>query len=183
MDAASGQKAGVRRELLLMRHAKSSGGAEGLPDFDRELSSRGRRDAGRVGHWLAETDRLPDHVICSPARRAHQTAEAVLESLGLGLDDVRWAERIYEAAPADLLGVLGQTPGEVRRVLMIGHNPGFEILVERLASASVPIPRDGKFFPTASVAHLLFEGDWNTLLPGRCELTALVRPRELAPES
>ena len=63
---------------------------------------------------------------------------------------------------------------------MIGHNPGFEVLTERLSRGPTSIPVGGKFFPTATVAQLVFEGDWSTLLPGRCELAALVRPRELA---
>lgn len=162
-----------------MRHAKSSWGEPGRPDSERELSPRGRRDAPRVGRWLAESGLVPDHVVCSTARRVRETAEGVLPSLGIPLEAVRWSGRIYEASPADLLAVLAESPEEARRVLMIGHNPGLEVLAERLARGSVRIPPDGKFFPTATVAHLVFDGRWNAVLPGRCELRGIVRPRDL----
>jgi phosphohistidine phosphatase len=179
MGDGSGQAPTDRRELLLMRHAKSSWGTPGLPDAERGLTSRGRRDATRMGNWLAGSDRMPDHVVCSTALRARGTVERVVDALGIDLDDVRWEERIYEAMPADLLGVLAATPGGAQRVLLIGHNPGLEILVERLARGSVVMPPDGKFFPTAAVAHLAFEGRWDALLPGSCELVEIARPRHL----
>ena len=183
MDNDSSQVFGGRRDLLLMRHAKSSWGQPGLRDFERVLSPRGHKAAARMGRWLAKTDRVPDHVICSPARRARETVSGVLEALGCALQDVRWAERIYAASPSDLIGVLSEAPDTARRVLMIGHNPGFEILTALLAGHSASPSTSIASFSTASVAHFSFEGHWKAVPQGDCELVTLVRPKELAPDS
>jgi phosphohistidine phosphatase len=63
----------MTRRLILLRHAKSDW--PDVPDRDRPLAKRGRRDAPRIGRWLHDHGYLPDVVICSPARRTEQTWE------------------------------------------------------------------------------------------------------------
>lgn len=172
-------KVGVCRELLLMRHAKSPWGGAGLRDFERALSSRGHMDAARMGRWLASSGRVPDHVVCSPARRARETAAGVLEELGIALSDVRWVDQIYEASPSDLIGVLAETPDMAHCVLMIGHNPGFETLAGLLARGTASAPTVLPSFSPASLAQLRFEGDWGFVPEGDCELVTTMRPKDL----
>ncbi len=180
MTSESRQGAGgpAERELLLMRHAKSSWDSPTARDFDRELAPRGLRDAPRMGRWLRAEGLVPDHVVCSPARRARATTDAVVEALGLDPSVVREAPRIYEASTADLLAVLGGCPADARRVLLVGHNPGLEMLVARLGGGP-GAGGSGKRFPTAAVAHLAFTGTWSGVFPDACRLERLVRPKEL----
>ena len=63
------------RRLILLRHAKSDW--PDVPDRDRPLAKRGRRDAPKIGRWLREHGYLPDIVICSDARRTRQTWDRV----------------------------------------------------------------------------------------------------------
>ena len=167
------------RVLLLMRHANSPWGGRGVRDFERELSSRGHMDSARVGRWLANSGRVPDHVVCSPARRARETVADVLKELGSPLSDVRWAEGIYEASPSDLIDVLSQTPERAHCVLMVGHNPGMEMLAGLFARGSGFAAGVQPSFSTASVAHLTFEGDWDSVHEAGCELVTMMRPKDL----
>jgi phosphohistidine phosphatase len=169
---------GDSRELLVLRHAKASrGGHES--DFDRPLTKRGRRDAPRMARWIKARDLLPDCIVSSPARRARETAELVVEELELAKDAIRWEPRVYEASARDLMTVLLDCPAAARRVLLVGHNPGLEDLVHRLAGGSVREPEEGKFLPTGALARLRVAVPWNELRAGAAELVDLARPRFL----
>ncbi|MET7442233.1 histidine phosphatase family protein, partial [Streptomyces sp. NPDC005568] len=65
--------AGPLRRLVVLRHAKSAW-PDGVPDHERPLAPRGRRDAPAAGRSLAAADCLPDLVLCSRRRRARTAA-------------------------------------------------------------------------------------------------------------
>lgn len=137
------------RRLVVLRHAKSAW-PEGVPDYRRPLADRGRRDAPEVGRWLAGAlDRL-DLALVSPATRTRQTWDLVSAELS-ATPDVRHDEQLYgEGAPA-VLSVLGTVPDEARTVLLIGHNPDLEDVVETLTGTR-PV------FKTSSLAVLTWSG-------------------------
>lgn len=167
-------------QLLIMRHAKSDWSNDFEADFDRPLNRRGEQAAPRVGRWLQEQRLIPDHVLCSPAKRARQTAERVCGEIGFALSDIRWEPRIYEAGVDDLLMALAACPQDAQRVLLIGHNPGLEnLLVYLCAEVPVPAPADGKLMPTAAVAHVELFDAWTGLDAGSGRLLSLTRAREL----
>ena len=87
----------IDRELILLRHAKSSWGQAELADHDRPLNGRGRRQAPLVGAWLAAEDCEPDLVLCSSARRARETLEGLLGASGWQ-PPVVFEEGLYHAA-------------------------------------------------------------------------------------
>ena len=70
------------KTLLLMRHAKSSWDDPDVADHDRPLNKRGKKDAPRMGQWLAEQGLTPEVIVTSTAKRARKTAELVAESCG-----------------------------------------------------------------------------------------------------
>lgn len=70
------------RQLILIRHAHAESPAPGQADADRALSPEGQAAAEAVGRWLLEHGLAPDCVLCSPARRARETLEAVLGVIG-----------------------------------------------------------------------------------------------------
>jgi len=173
------ETAAPRRELLLLRHAKSAWDTGARSDFDRPLKKRGRRDAPRMGRWLAERGWRPDLVVSSPAERARRTTLAVLEELDLDEDAVRWEPRLYGADLAALLELLAEIPADVSRALLVGHNPGLEDLLVRLCGNSLVNPGDGKLLPTCALARLDMPPDWGGLRPGAGRVLALLRPREV----
>jgi phosphohistidine phosphatase len=168
--------AGPERELLVLRHAKAERGE--MADFDRGLTRRGRRDAQRMGRLLVEQALLPDLLVSSPARRALETADLAAEAMGLPRDRLRFEPRVYEGDGERLLAVVADCPAACRRVLLIGHNPGAEALVRRLAR-TLTEPADGKFFPTAALARLRVPSEWREVRAGTADLVAIVRPRDL----
>ncbi|HYM87286.1 MAG TPA: histidine phosphatase family protein, partial [Pseudoxanthomonas sp.] len=119
------------RELILLRHAHAEPAVEGQADMDRPLTPQGLAEAQAAGRWLAEQKLVPDRVLCSPARRARETIEAVLESLGNV--EQRLEEGIYEGT-SGTLAELADANRDAERLLVVGHNPGLERLAALMHS-------------------------------------------------
>lgn len=176
MSATPGASAPTTRRLLLLRHAKSSREHD-LPDLDRPLSPRGRRDAAATGTWLAEHVGTPDLVLCSTALRTRQTWDRVREAEPdvLGNVPVRLEAAIYEAWSDTLVDLVHGLVSEVRTAVLVGHGPGLPDLAERLNRVS----GDGPIgtFRTSAVAAFSVDGSWDELGPGTARLTAYAVPR------
>lgn len=168
----------MNRRLALLRHAKSDWDTA-VADFDRPLNKRGLKDAPHIGHWLQAHDWHPRLVLSSPAVRARQTIEAVLEQAGLQEAELQWDEGLYLASLKSLLNRIRQLPSGIDSVLLVGHNPGLEKLLEYLSRTPVPTTGSGKVFTTANLALLQLDGDWKDADRDSAELLELVRPREL----
>jgi phosphohistidine phosphatase len=139
------------RRLVLLRHAKSAW-PDGVPDSQRPLNNRGRRDARAAGQWLRDNIGGLGAVTCSPAQRTRETWALVAAEL----DDAPSAvvdDRIYAAEPEELLGVVRDLPDAAGTALLIGHNPGVVELVEMLGGQE-------REMRTASIAVLSWTGAW-----------------------
>ena len=130
--------------LLLMRHAKSDWGQPGLADHERPLNPRGERDAPRLGRWLREDGLEPAAALVSTARRARQTAEAVLAAAGAEGAPSRTTRRLYGAGPEEIFRAVreaaadGELPGAASPLLVVAHNPGMEELAARCERNAAP---------------------------------------------
>lgn len=167
--------------LHLLRHAKSSWGEPGLADHDRPLSDRGRRAAAVMAVHIRKAGIAPDLVMCSNARRTVETLAAIRHSLPRTAG-VETTPELYEADASSLLDRLRAAPATVATLMLIGHNPGLEVLAGQLAGeAGDPEARQalGRKFPTGALATLEFEGEWRDLAWGAARLTAFVAPRDL----
>lgn len=173
-----GAPAGTRR-LILLRHAKSDW-PSAVPDHDRPLAKRGRKDAPVAGRWLGRSGYVPDAVVCSTARRTRETwelAEGGLASVVPGFaPQVSYEERVYEASVLRLLMLIREFPDAYRTVLLVGHNPGMAELTAGLAEEPTE-PRLA--FPTATAAVLAVSGGWAGVAPGEAKLLAFATPEDM----
>jgi phosphohistidine phosphatase len=119
------------KTLLILRHAKSSWKKPDLPDHDRPLNKRGKKEAPMVGQYLKEKDLVPDLILSSTARRAIDTAQAVAEACGFE-GTVEYHKDLYLSEPTIYLDVLRCLPDEAQRVMVVGHNPDVEELLAML---------------------------------------------------
>lgn len=160
------------KTLLLLRHAKSSWKDSDLRDFDRPLNQRGLKAAPAIGRLIKKRKLQPDLVLSSPAERARQTTQLAIEAAGLKTE-LRYDERIYEASVARLMGVVSELDDEAGIVVLVGHNPGFEELLEVLTG-------EAHRMPTAALACLELNIEkWNKVRAGAGRLEWLVKPKEL----
>jgi phosphohistidine phosphatase len=168
-------------QLLLLRHAKSSGEDAATSDRDRPLNARGRRAAIGMRRAMREFGLIPDLILVSTAKRTLETLSA-LEPW----DDTPLIEpmdALYLADARRLLGTLREVAETVRSVLLIGHNPGLHELALSLAdprvSAMTPMRGLTEGFPTGALAEFSVTGPWSGLRDGGARLTRLLTPRML----
>lgn len=121
------------KRLTLFRHAKTERDSTTGRDFDRQLTERGERDSSRMGEEIRKQSVDFDLILSSPAVRAAQTAE--LAGLAPHFD-----ESFYNASAGQLLAIVQEAKDSVERLLMIGHNPGFERLASQLIGEEVEMP-------------------------------------------
>jgi phosphohistidine phosphatase len=172
---------GAGRRLVLLRHAKSAW--PDVPDHERPLARRGKRDAPVMGRWLRDAGHLPDQVLCSSALRARQTWQLAQAELG-GTPQVSFDHGVYQASAVPLLDLIRRTPPETRTLLVVGHDPAIPELALTLATAYDAAPpamldRMRAKFPTAAIAVFDVTGNWDQLAPGTAQLACFVTPREL----
>jgi phosphohistidine phosphatase len=171
------------KRLLLLRHGKAEGQA--ADDRKRALIPRGKADSARMGRFLRDDAYVPDTVLCSNATRARQTLDAMLPELH-ATPDVKYLTELYLAEPELILSLARKASDRIQSLLIVGHNPGLEQCA--LALAAVPLEKklrkrydvmDEKF-PTCALAVIDFEIErWRDVMPGRGELDAFVRPKDL----
>lgn len=160
------------KEVLIMRHAKSAWDMPYDTDFERPLNKRGRKAAPAMGAFLAERDLLPDLIVSSPAQRARETAELFMEAADYH-GEIEFESGIYHAYAVELMGIVQSLPDELERVMLVGHNPGFEMLVEQLCGGAVRMP-------TAAIAYIwLGVASWTGAEADVGELQWLVTPKLL----
>ena len=159
------------KTLLLLRHGKSSRKDTSTRDFDRPLSERGVSDSKLIGEFIRKKKLHSELMISSPAERARQTAELVLKA-GLQLE-LRVDERVYEASARHLFEVISQIEDTANTVLLVGHNPGFEELLQNLSG-------EERELSTATLACIeLSVEKWSRVQASVGNLKWLVAPREL----
>ena len=164
------------RQLLIMRHGKSDWEMD-IDDMQRPLKKRGVEEANNIGHWLGKQSLHPDVIISSPASRALATSQQVADIVGITA--IEQDARIYENTVTQLLAVLADISSDVKRPMIVGHNPGFEELLLHLASVDDAFYKDGKLITTGTVAVLNMPDDWQQLGRHCAQLLDLARGKDV----
>ena len=162
------------KSLLILRHAKSSWKHPELTDHDRPLNKRGKRDAPRMGEILRSEHLMPEAITSSTAARARATAEAVAKASGYN-GKIALNRSLYAAGPEAYLKVLHELSDHYKRVLVVGHNPGLEELLEMFTGET-------QIMPTCTLAHVKFSIDsWIELdYKTKGQLAGIWQPRDLS---
>ncbi|MDR2014844.1 MAG: histidine phosphatase family protein [Azoarcus sp.] len=116
-------------ELFLWRHADA---LPGMPDFTRELSPHGHKQASKVAAWLSERTPADLRLLVSPATRTRQTAAHFHDCE----NDFQLCPPLYESSsPEEILALVGW-PRTLQPTLIVGHQPLIGALAARLLAAS-----------------------------------------------
>lgn len=150
--------------LVLMRHAKSDY-PPGVPDHERPLAKRGRREAPLMAPLLeAELANTPWVLaLVSDAVRAQQTWETLSKAWDRRVR-VQTAPDIYEANAAAIAARVRQVE-TADAVIVVGHNPGLEDSVRAWIGDDAPFT-----FPTSAFAVLECDGPWRSFDRGSVRL-------------
>ena len=161
------------KKIFLMRHAKSSWKDSNIPDHDRPLKKKGEKDAKAMGKMLKSKKLSPDVILCSSAERAKQTAALFKDAISFD-EKIELDDKLYMAEISDLITAIKKAPKKAKSVMVIGHNPGLEALLQTLTGKV-------ETFPTSAIAYISVPIDeWSDLsveVDGK--LKKLWRPKDL----
>lgn len=160
------------KNLILIRHAKSSWDNPEWSDFDRPLNKRGLRDAPFMANLLFRKDIVPDIIISSTAKRALETAQFFCEVFNYSKDNLQQDLGIYERGSKYIINLLSKLDDNINTVFLIGHNPDITSLATYFS---------GEFFdnvPTCGIVGVKFNFDnWESIATKNGELLFNVFPR------
>jgi phosphohistidine phosphatase len=149
----------MSRRLIILRHAHSSRDDLDLDDHDRPLDEIGLRDSPIVAREIIQRGWKPDHIFVSSSLRTLQT----LENMGPQFSEIPKSieGELYQASLPTLLS-LADKIDEGRTEMIIGHNPGCEMLLESMTG-------NLEMLPTCSASLISMVG-------GKWILNDIIRP-------
>jgi phosphohistidine phosphatase len=128
-----------QKTLLLLRHAKSSWKKLNIIDHDRSLNKRGKKDASEMGKLIKELDILPDLIISSPAKRALDTAKLIADNCKYK-KNIEKNPLLYASTIENYIDVICMVSDHHKKILVVGHNPTIEELVNKFINRMEMIP-------------------------------------------
>jgi len=163
--------------LFLLRHAKAGWAEPGMRDFDRPLDRTGVDDAVATGLAMRDNDFRPELVICSGARRARETLDAVAANIDLGR--ILFTDGLYNTDAAGYVDIVREAP-LAETLLVVGHNPMMEDLAFALSGSGDEAARSSLAagFPTSGLAVIAFSGPLSEISPGKGHLEHFLTPHD-----
>ena len=169
------------RRLILFRHAKAEPSEPGKADRARVLTERGRKDAAKMGAYMAGHALIPDRVVISPAARTQETWKSTATAFKPAPAAMS-ANALYDATPHAIFALIKEAPSAAHSLLIIAHNPGLhEVALMLIATGDIEArARLREKLPTAGLIIIDFAfDDWSKLHPQSGRLERFVSPKWL----
>jgi phosphohistidine phosphatase len=140
------------KNLLIIRHAKSSWDSLAQRDFDRPLNDRGNRDAPMMAKRLQKREVEIDAFVSSPANRALSTATYFAEAYDRKPKHIIKVDILYHAEVEVFYKVIEELDDDYKTVAIYSHNPGITYFVNSLTNTRIDnMPTCGIFAVKAQI--------------------------------
>jgi phosphohistidine phosphatase len=159
------------KTLYLARHAKSYWKDQSIPDFDRPLNNRGKRDAPFMGEVLKDKKIKIGLIISSPAKRTRKTAIEIATKIGYLGKNILYNEELYEASSNTLLKTIKKVDEKYDSIMMFGHNPGLTLLNNHISNHYIDN------IHTCGIVALEFDNKWNEIDKNTCNFLFFEYPK------
>jgi phosphohistidine phosphatase len=146
------------KELIVVRHAKSSWDHAGSADHERPLLEKGKKRLRKIINYLKEQNVRPDFILTSSALRARETAKYIAMGLGVDRGLVKVDPALYHATAEDLLDQFDDLSDRFCTVMLVGHNPALTNFVNFFLVPSID------WLPTSGMVALQFKAErWDEI--------------------
>lgn len=162
------------KRISVLRHGKSSWDQLDLKDIDRPLLEKGKKRTQKIAKYMKENGIFPDCIISSPASRALETTNIVIEELKLSLIP-QISKKLYPGRVEDILDKISALDKSIKHVLIVGHNPVLsELINEKSDTFSL------EWLPTSAIVTLNFEiKSWDYILAEKGDCIFYGIPKKL----
>jgi phosphohistidine phosphatase len=169
------------RRLLIFRHSKAERALPGASDHERVLIDRGRKDAAKIGAYMASHGLVPDLVLFSTSARTEETWKFAAGAFK-HKPPAQAERKLYDATPRAIMDVIKLAPADAHTLMIVGHNPGLhEVALLLIASGDIDA-REAlrEKFPTSGLVIIDFAfDDWRKLHAQGGRLERFVSPKSL----
>ncbi len=149
------------KNIILVRHAKSSWSNMALADHDRPLNERGKHNAPEMGKRLNKKRIQPDLLLSSTAKRARATAKKIAKEIDYPKEKIQTTKMLFHADGGNIIEVIKSLDDSLNTVMIFGHNPGFTTCSNALTGGAI------SNIPTCGVASIeLHVQSWSETSPG-----------------
>jgi phosphohistidine phosphatase len=163
----------IMKQLLLIRHAKSSWADAGMDDFDRPLNERGKTDAPVMAQRLIKKNVKIDVFISSTAKRAQKTCVLLMKEFEMDTEQVLLKPELYLAPPEVFYKCITEAGNEYDTIAIVAHNPGITDFANSLTTAKVDD------MPTCAVYAVKIDtNDWKKFLIAKKEFWFFDYPKK-----
>lgn len=115
----------MSKKVYIMRHAKTEDAfLAGKPDFQRNLTERGKSDAVMIAERFVGKNPSPELIIASTANRAADTAKIVAGTTGYPEERILWDKDLYLCEASKIDQAISGISGDYTTVLIVAHNFG-----------------------------------------------------------
>jgi len=129
--------------LIIVRHGEAEPQIEGKDDKDRKLVKKGVKQMKRVANFIDELGLNIDKVVSSPYLRAYQSAEEIINKLGVDSIKIETYDELEpDKDPSEFIGKLKEFQDNIT-VLVVGHEPHLSNLIKALTGANVELKKGG----------------------------------------
>jgi phosphohistidine phosphatase len=125
------------KQLLLIRHAKSSWNDASINDMDRPLNDRGKKDASKMAERLLDKKIKIDGFYSSPAKRALATCKLFVKTYGKKEKNIIEVTELYEPRVENFFNVVKKADNDFDTITMFSHNPGITAFANQLTNVQV----------------------------------------------
>lgn len=140
------------KQVLLIRHAKSSWDSAEMTDFDRPLNDRGKKDAPAMANLLTQRNIAIDLFVSSTANRAQTTARIFMEQMLSPFNRLLLVNDLYLAPANVFYKVIMSLDDQFKTVALFSHNPGITDFVNSLTDMRTDnVPTCGIFAVAANI--------------------------------
>ena len=159
------------KNIILLRHAKSSWKDSSLNDHERPLNKRGKRDAPIMAKQLRNRNIIPDLIISSSSKRTLDTAKVFAEVLEFK-SHIQQSKKLYEASSYEILNHINKIDDAYNNILVVCHNPGITDLANFLSDYFV------NNIPTTGMVGFSFNKSWDDLKEKSCSFLFFDYPKK-----
>jgi len=133
------------KTIYLVRHGKAVKRDAKLPDFQRTLVKKGKKESSDMANKLKKVGISPDLLISSSADRALETAHIFAQRIGYPKKKIMVKDPLYTVLKEELLlEIIQNLDNTYSSIMLFGHEPAFSNLAAfLLKDFSDGIPKSG----------------------------------------
>lgn len=160
------------KNLIIVRHCKSSWKDPSLSDFDRPLNKRGNIDGELMSNYLREKEKKIDKLILSTSIRTRLTSKYFIEKIHF--NSISYLDELYHASYSEIIKIISKIENNFNNIMVIGHNPGLTELINHFTDMRI------YNIPTTGIIKVEFKEDkWSKISENKGKIVYKKFPKEL----